>query len=432
MLITELETLGYYEPGFLHLKINTDEEISDLNQFAKDPLTAPYFSTFFHEYIHFLQNLTTVSGLMTSLFMIDLIKDMNWEVIHDGDPEFKVPYVITNKNNVKANIELRKIYAGDGRTIPYILYDCYVVEAVNVEDKDGRVVTVERYRVLYIDNARQQGSFYFGSTCLTEYVAHSLQNLFSKRDHPDVPYLAPEIILRKEYPEFGDDPMMIAALCDACMMSFHPAQTFFNTIERMKKEGFIPVSSADVHAFALEKLTFKNKDGEYTPLELFDHLMGLVLKSYDDATASEIFKPNNTWLKHIFTAAKSLRHQHSLFMTGLVKEEGKLSDLFYFIFRSIGTPFFTNKTHSGGFVPPDSIDYAGIQPYQLLVFKEVIQVYMGGTKCGLYDFCKKRPDKDITNEHCLTAPWKRGMEAELCPFGQFWKTWGLNGETPVR
>jgi hypothetical protein len=81
MILTELETLGYYEPGFLHLKVNIDQEITDLNQLARDAATAPYFATFFHNYIHFLQNLTTVSGLITSLFLIDLIRDINWEVI---------------------------------------------------------------------------------------------------------------------------------------------------------------------------------------------------------------------------------------------------------------------------------------------------------------------------------------------------------------
>ena len=432
MTIKELETMGYYEPGFLHLRINTNHEILDLNKFAADPLTAPYFSTFFHEYIHFLQNVTTVSGLMTSVFFIDLIKDMNWEVRNDGKPEFHVPFQITNKNNIEANIKLRGIYTGSRSNIDTILYDGYIAETEAVTDKDGRVVNPEQYKAFYYDPSRATNSFYFGSVCLTEYVAHANQNYFSIRPHPDVPYLAPELIISKEYPEFGNDPMLITALCDATMMTFHPAQTFFNTIKRMKLEKFIPKSAIEVYDFALDKIIFRNKDGEFTPMSLYDYMLDLAVKQYGDALKADIFHPNNAWIKHIFSEAQTLRHNIPDFMTKLVKAPGQLSDLYYTIFRTLGTPFFTNNNMIGGFVPPAGINPAGIQPYQLLVFKEIINIYMGETKCDMYKFCKSRPDKDITNADCLSAPWKRGVEDQLCPFGQFWKTWGLNGEVPVK
>lgn len=264
-----------------------------------------------------------------------------------------------------------------------------------------------------------------------EYVAHTLQNALGTRPHPDVPYLAPELVLAKEYPVFGNDPMLIAAFCDACMMGFHPAQTFFNNIERMKLEQFVPGTSADVYAFVYDKLKFSNQDGVFSPLELYDYMMDKVIAGYDEATQSPVFAENNNWMKHIFSEARLLRHQKPGFMTELVAAPGQLSNLFYLIFRHLGTPFFTNKTEKGGFVPPAGINYKGIQPYQLLVFKEIINVFTGSTSCGLYKFCKNRPDKDITDQHCLTAPWKRGISADLCPFGQFWKTWGLSGETPV-
>jgi len=118
-------------------------------------------------------------------------------------------------------------------------------------------------------------------------------------------------------------------------------------------------------------------------------------------------------------------------MTKLIEVPFQLSHLYYNIVSKLGTPFFTNVNGVGSFIPPSAIDPTGIQPYQLLVFKEIINIYMGDKKCGLYNFCKTRPDKDITNEHCLTSPWERGTEDELCPLGQLWKTWGLNGQIPI-
>jgi len=111
MTIKDFEPLGFYEPGFLHLRVNTDEDISDLNSLYKN--NPKRFSTFLHEYIHFLQDVTTPSGLMSASFYIDFIKDVNWTIRNDGKPEFKVPVEITNLNNIEANIKLRLLYRGE-------------------------------------------------------------------------------------------------------------------------------------------------------------------------------------------------------------------------------------------------------------------------------------------------------------------------------
>jgi hypothetical protein len=49
--------------------------------------------------------------------------------------------------------------------------------------------------------------------------------------------------------------------------------------------------------------------------------------------------PNYNWLKHILEQAKELRLNHPNFMTEVFEKEGKLSILFYDIFRSLGTHF---------------------------------------------------------------------------------------------
>jgi hypothetical protein len=60
-----------------------------------------------------------------------------------------VPYPVTNKNNIRANIELRKVYTGQGDPIDHILYDGYVAERVDVTDKNGTIVSPEQYKVFY-------------------------------------------------------------------------------------------------------------------------------------------------------------------------------------------------------------------------------------------------------------------------------------------
>ncbi|WP_258105886.1 hypothetical protein [Marinoscillum sp. MHG1-6] len=430
----EFETLGYYEPGFFHLKVNTDEDLSDLNVLMRNPDTKRFFSTFLHEYIHFLQDITTTSGLLSATFYIDFIKDVNWTIRNDGESEFKVPVEINNKNNIEANLKLREIYRGETKGSQLIKYDRYTVERKSIFDKDGQEINPELYKVHYYDlKTREPKTLNFGFACIKEYMAHAIQKKYiPDTDHADIPYQIAEQIVGVEYPEFGSDPMLVVALCDASLMCFHPAQMFFQTLKRMKEKKFIPQGTREIYDFAFKELTFQNSLGTETVETLFQSTIDLADKQLYDALQSQPFLPNYEWISYILKQAKNLRDSNPNFMCQLITDTGQLSDDFFEIFRLLGTPFFSNNKEKGGFVPPTNLKNTQIQPYQLLVFKQVIRVFYGHQSCSLYDFCKTRPDKDITNSHCLSSPWERAKEDELCPFAQIWKTWGLTNEIPTK
>lgn len=434
MKITDLDTLGYYEPGFLHLRVNTNDDLSDLKELATNPAKATYFSTFLHEFIHFLQDVSTPSGLMRAHFYIDFIKDVNWSIRHDGKNTFDIPVELNNKNNVLANLKLHEIYRGDGKGPSYVKYDGFIVEEDVVVDKDGEEIRPKKYKVFYYDlHTRKAGSFYFGSVCLKEYMAHAIQKKHfpASHDHPDIPYTIVEQIIAKEYPAFGTDPMMIVAICDASLMALHSAQYFFETLLRMKQESFVPTFPNDVYEFAASGVIFHGKIGLKTVDSLYDRVLKLTLDQYYNALQSPLFLTNYQWIEHILTHARKIRKEHPTFMTQLVTGEKQLSDLFYSIFHLLGTPFFTNNKNHGVFVPPGTLAVLPEQPYQLLIFKQIISLYMGKIPCDLYSFCKTGKKGDITNNNCITAPWLRVKEEYLCPFGQLWKTWGLINEIPV-
>lgn len=433
MNIKDFETLGYYEPVFLHLRLNTYEDIFELNELLKNKDKLDLFSTFLHEYIHFLQNVTTTHGLMSSIFYVDFIKDISWTIRHNGKSEFQVPVTITNHNNIEANIKLQGIYRGDAEGSELIKYDCYNVVETTVTDKNGKISRPRKYKVNYYDlKTSEYKSMYFGATCIKEYMAHTIQSKFiPTTEHPDIPYFIAELIVEKEYPDLCKDKMLILALCDASLMCLHPAQMFFNTIERMRNEVFVPKSVADVYDFSFADLTFVGQIGKVTPKELFDKCIELTDSQFYDALQSDIFKPNYLWIKHILTEAKKLRENSVNFITALVEDKERLSATFFQVVQNFGTPFFTNLTEKGSFIPPNNVNELPIQPYQFLVFKQVINIFNGHKSCSLYGFCKSRPDKDITNNLCKTAPWERVNELDLCPLAQILKTWGLTNKIPV-
>ncbi len=63
--------LGSYNPAFYYIYLDTDDSLDDLLN-----LTEEEFTTFIHEYIHFLQDILTIYGLRNILQVTDTIKSL--------------------------------------------------------------------------------------------------------------------------------------------------------------------------------------------------------------------------------------------------------------------------------------------------------------------------------------------------------------------
>jgi hypothetical protein len=87
----EHATLGYYEPGFIHLRVNTTEELNDFNKLGENAATAKWVSTFLHEYIHFLQDIGTTHGLVNFILAVEYLKNANIQVLESQQVEFRIP-----------------------------------------------------------------------------------------------------------------------------------------------------------------------------------------------------------------------------------------------------------------------------------------------------------------------------------------------------
>lgn len=430
MNLSEFENRGFYEPGFLHLRINTDKSLKNLN----DLLTTDksLFSTFLHEYIHFLQEVSTTNGLTNAAFYINTIKDVNQNIINDGKAEFEVPFEFNNEYNTLTQIELRSTYIGGSTVDTCTKYDGYIVELKQIEDREGNILFVEQFKVYYYDRNRNLKNFYFGTTCLKEFTAHFIQTKFCPEiQHPDIPYIIAELILDKECPSLSNNRDYYLAICDACLMSFHPSQIFFNTIERIKKNHFTPTTAKEVYDYTLD-LRFNGNGKTNSPDKLFQETKKMVIDHFENALQATIFSTNLNWIKHILDEASILRKENPTYMTQILNGDGTLSKIFYSIFDKLGTPYFTNNLEDGGLIPPKNISEHPRQPYQLLVFKEILNIFKGKQSCSLYNLCSKPESQTITNEFCKVAPWKRAADEQLCPFGQLWKTWALTNEIPIR
>lgn len=424
---------GTYDPGFLHLRVFTQNQIKDLNEMLeKDPAM---FSTFLHEYIHFLQNVTTTTGLQDSIQWIEYIKHVNWSVRHDSSPEFQTPFQLDNSSNVKVNRDLMAIYRGAGEKYdtPKVKYRGYFVDEVPATDMNGGTVKVKRYVVNYLDiDTTTERSYHFGYRCIKEYVAHAVQVQFQKdKVHPDIPYLLCEQIIQAECPHLPHDPRLMIAFCDACLMHYHPAEIFFETLRRMKSNNDSPSNALEIFRYTYDQVSFQLGNRVETVSSLFESQSIIAAGLFHEALKAEPLQSTYAWIRYVISAGFTLRQQRTDFMSKLVTDEGKLSKTFWEVSNFMGTPFFTDKNFNGNFINPQGFQVPKISVYIGIALIAIINVYHGRRDCSMYQFCKSKPGGDITDDRCKSMPSSRVNDAQLCPFATLWKAWGLAGKSPT-
>ena len=80
---------GIYSPTFLNMRIATEESMQDIFNLSDQTAAA-----FIHEYVHFLQDVTTIYGLRNIITVVDFIKTVNMDQRRSESRKMKIPYQI--------------------------------------------------------------------------------------------------------------------------------------------------------------------------------------------------------------------------------------------------------------------------------------------------------------------------------------------------
>lgn len=430
MKTLEEKTLGYYKPGFLHLNIKTNQ-IVELNSILAGDKRL--FSTFIHEYIHFLQNITTTTGLYESTDYIQHLKDMVTN-IKIGNETFEIPLKSNSKfNRIGQNI-LRNIYRGSvGIKVKYARYNSYKVDFVEIVSSDGTKINAPIYKVEYYDLTKKKTGLYdLGAVAIKEYITHTIQNHFYPASHPQIPYHIVDLIISKEVPALKNMFEQKIMLCEASLMSLHPARTFFNTLDKLKMSDNIPDSGLKMYHYAHQDVRYQGELGDFDYMELFRYFHNKAIYDYADALGSPIFQKELSWVKYVFENGMRLRLRKPDFILDLLRTPEVVIKNISKILDELGTPFMTNSLGQGSFILPQGINDRPEQIYILTAVAEFMFVLSGQKGCNMYKFCNSEErTKPMTNEKCLSRPWEKMDEEELCPFCQLWKTWEVYKKQPV-
>jgi len=424
---------GEYIPAFFEMYLKIDGEI-DLNKLSERD-----FSLFFHEYIHFLQDITTTYGLNTCFAYGEYVQSVVNDIYEKNQQVFEVPYVCeNNKENIRLNEQIQKITLGD--------WDSHIKSLNNVK------VSLEEYDLDFCNNlnlssittvcvqANEDDFISFGASAIKESIAYIMERYCCKdyEKSDEFPYSAAEKVAQAIFPEFGRRILNVLALSDCSLMFSNPGQVFVDMLNQFRHKQYNPDKACDIYS-QLKRAKVNEGIGLFDFFENLANEVQRKLKSYFVVPEHpELHKAYHEWVDTVIGTALKLRKQRPSYLLDIISTSpASSSELFMKIVNQLGTPMIKNKQK----------DYFAIKPYgqsgwSVEILKSVHQIYKilhdGDFQCSLYPWCLQtyhlRPEEKLnpTEGKCLKMPWVRASEEELCPLGLLWKNWNMEHYCPKK
>ena len=423
--------LGLYDPAFFRIELDFPfywENSTILNMPAKK------LAVFVHEYIHFLQDISTFFGLNNLYVFSEYIHGAIAQIYKEPLGKIVVPIKMDrNYSNIELNqfVNSEGLGATDKEEVTLFVrgYKRYVR---NVPYQTTLNKVVEIYiRQMNGDNLP------FGAHAIRESMAYIMERHLTvgSPSANDYPYNAAYAMAQHIYPRFCWDDLNLMALCDMSLQSSMPGYVFVNTLEEFKKNGFIPSRPEEVYDYFYDRtcIQMKQETSFLMGLLPFGVLVGERLKTYYE---DRQFKDFHDIISRMIGTGLRMRLENRYWLLDMAKM-GDLSGhslsnniVFNQLLSLIGAPLIKDSESSFFVIPPSDMNrntsvssFQAIKQFEYL-FRE------GNSCCSLYEWCEKSSDV-YQDDRCIEAPWTRCTDARLCPFAALWHHWKLEGYEPV-
>lgn len=473
-----------YYPAFLCMDIETwDPYVGYLTSL---PLETATEAAILHEYIHYLQDITTVSGLTRICVVSDRLR---WGATWDKRKlELPLEYRNVNRYNLAANNINLKVQIGDDKLKVAVFPDEFDLrlEYGSLKGTDNKNIKTECQLIVAFDTPTgDKFKYAVGDQAISESMAYMIESAIypnALQDPPPFPYFVVEQIIQKKFPNLYDLELMVA-LCDVSLLFQFPGMVFYDLCCHFSSMAETQVITfMDIYAIAYgrdfiesrkvidrtEALATTMKTAQEQLKKYFNMVScwgevnilidiicnnALWLRQYapyfiiDILRGGPIYK--NTAFKLIisrvvgcpclYTASgEILYYQPDVILTGSPY-------LPYYRRQSmLAVPEWVNyvmsQTPSSGILDVDVALLRSARTIHDILFTELaVNKRHGciGLTCPLTDWCsnsfKRQKIDDLTkkDQNCKGTPWMHANDRQSlnqCAFGRLWAAWGLAGK----
>ena len=386
----------------------------------------------FHEYIHFLQDITTFYGLNNLYVQSEYLHSVVNRV--KGNLQFQVPYMIRdNKDNVLLNQKICRLTNGDSEESSF-----YLVHSVDEWSDDLADDFISNPPISEIKNIvlnQNDNMRSFGAIAIMESMAYILERLCSPNAYvssPDYPYRAAELVAIYYDAKFGNDLLRVLALCDMSLQNSNPGLCFVNIMKLVGEGKLLFDTPESIYDYFYNRRV-KSVYGRVTSWQdSYNKLLNQVDTCLQDYIKGiDSLKSYHEWINHLVDFSRDWRNNDRYFLLKMArKNDLKKNDCWGYTVARIGSPLMVNANNHYFKLPYDGMQEGeSVEMYAAL--KEIYKLFLEGNKpCGLLTWCNDSLES-TPNELCNTAPWKKVGETKLCPYAFFWRHWGLTGCEPV-
>lgn len=426
----ELRTnMGFYSPSFIRMHVKTLNSLLGVGNGADERDESIYL----HEFVHFIQDITTSFGYANICILADYMRDVNYHVLKNKAPGFAVPFYPPGDDpfNVADNLILKKHYVGDKLEEEAAIQTYYMFyhELEELRSPNG----LHSVMLTCTGRTGKKHKIVFGGLCIMESMAHIVQTECYPGIYVKQPftYNSAEQLAAHIYPEFATSRFNVLALCDAVLGVFNPGELFCTALEEMKEKQITFNNPQEIYAFChivhqlmVNPLTDIRKVLQDGALLSIRQLNAYFNDPYFDSV--------KLWLENMILSGLSHRKNRPGFILQLAAG-GKLSEnIAYRTFiNEVGSPLVTNENYEVSLCA--SWSFRGNVNFHLIwCVDQIYKIFLGKQiKCELFQSCKKN---GISVDHrCLSAPWERAGEQyeKWCTFAQLWRNWNMAGYYPV-
>ena len=369
---------------------------------------------FMHEYIHYVQHLSTLCGISIArqynlLFCNyraffadnDIIPiPLSWDMVAPEMGSF-----FTSFNLVKGDKEF------GGR-----------IDKIHVDEKEIRDARKERRSVkldIYDEESDDwvRKGLAFGYYAIIESMADMIQRIYEPNvEHDDVPYRVVQKLCESYFPEVAYDNRMMISLCLCALMASNPGCGFFEAVDFAREHRDLDGYEL-YNAFVIDSTIILKSGKEVTIAEWFEHQL-----SEYDKTIEQALGISDYYCEAIRNSLKCAQTGENLLLVILYDKNVSPDDYFQSLINFYGAPYIEsyNLTLYPGreSMPIDVVAAIGLE----IIYKNISNNHT--TNCARIEQCTRNRSNSYD---CVNGnQWYRDSQ---CPFGAAKHYFGVDNKT---
>lgn len=406
---------GAYQPSFFIIQLDTEQKV----ELAIKDNT----STFIHEYIHFLQDLILPYCMRENL--VRLAEFFDYKAAFWQSREIRLPNTILPDGSELAKLTTKMTFGSTNFFESVTANNIWDIKVTSEQSQE------HGYTIYQYDLALDSGETYqLGARDLLEYIANKIESKHfpSEKKLPDLPYHSLDILVNY-YEHPGLSEFKRIALAEYCLLNDNPIHSLMLFFEELRNGSLPnPANQSDEYfAKMLSQLHWKARGHKFDFETIGKKINRRSLKlkeflqqKFPQDSLAEVY----LWLDKTIDFARNNLAGKSFFAELFALEKSDFIRKTRDIIDEIGIPLIVNAvgeidTSLGG-------DQGKDQFIQLLLAYEFTE-YLNrhDIQCPMSYVCE-RSKKNLMDDDCSDAPFRRALRHDLCPFGVFVKAHGFD------